>query len=737
MDMLQGEVEQVIYRNETNGYTVCCINNNGSTATITGNLFNVSVGEIIKVTGNWTVHPSYGEQFKAEAFERELPRTEDAMVRFLGSGIIKGIREATAKKIIKKFGEETLDIIKNEPEKLSQVKGLSLIKAIEIGQAFADYGQLWEASIFLQKFGVSPALSNKIYTCYGGDTIEIIKENPYTLVDEIPGIGFKAADKIAMFLKADPLSKERAKACIKHVLLKAATESGHVFLPQDKLLEASMHILRADEMIVKEALENLSGIGEVILETADQKTKVFLKILYNAENNSAKKIADLSLTDFKETYKVLERYLAGIEKEQGIILVEEQRTAVIESIINGAVVITGGPGTGKTTIVKTIVKILERMKLSYALAAPTGRAAKRLSEATGKEAKTIHRLLEIGSLGQESGNLLSIKRNTAVIFEDVVIIDEASMVDIILMNQLLEAIPRGTRLIIVGDADQLPAVGPGNVLKDLISSSALKVIRLKEIFRQAKESMIVVNAHKINNGVYPEYNNVGGDFFLIRSREEEEILQNLISVCADRLQNKKSYDFFKDIQVLSPTKKGIIGTRNLNSRLQQVLNPASKNKNEKTFSEIVFREGDKVMQIKNNYDLVWRRDDDSGEYGFGIFNGDIGIISKIDNNQGIITVLYDERVVEYSAENMDELELAYAVTVHKSQGSEFAVVVMPVFKGTHFLTNRNLLYTAVTRAKEMVVLVGNEESIKYMVDNCFNARRHSSLGEKIAVNMFF
>ncbi|MGE5472834.1 MAG: ATP-dependent RecD-like DNA helicase [Ignavibacteriales bacterium] len=731
MDMLQGEVEQVIYRNETNGYTVCCIKCDDGTATITGNLFNVSIGETIKVTGNWMNHPNYGEQFKVESFERELPKTEGAMIKFLGSGIIKGIREATAEKIIKKFKEETLDIIKNQPERLSEIKGISIVKALEIGQAFADYGQLWEALIFLQKFGVTPAFSNKIYACYGGDTIELIKENPYRLVDEIPGIGFKTADKIAMFLGIDPLSKKRAKACIKHVLLKAAIESGHVFLPQERLVEAVINILGSDEMIVKEAIENLSAAGEVVLETEQQSANVFLKILYNAENNSAKKIADLSLTVFDETYKVLERYLAEIEKEQGIVLVDEQRTAVIESILNGVSIITGGPGTGKTTIIKTIVKILEKMKLSYALAAPTGRAAKRLSEATGKEAKTIHRLLEIGSQGQEAGNILSLKRNSAVIFEDVVIIDEASMVDIILMNQLLEAIPRGTRLIIVGDADQLPAVGPGNVLKDLISSGTLKVVRLKEIFRQAKESLIVVNAHKINNGFYPEYNSAGGDFFLVRSRGEEEILQNLISICYDRLPNKKNYDFFKDIQVLSPTKKGIIGIKSLNSRLQQVLNCSSKSKNEKTFSENIFREGDKVMQIRNNYDLAWRKDDDSGEYGFGVFNGDIGIISRIDNNQGIIIVQYDERIVEYSSDILDELELAYAVTVHKSQGSEFAVVVMPVYKGTHLLTNRNLLYTAVTRAKEMVVLVGSEENIKHMVDNCFNAKRCSSLADKI------
>ena len=736
MDMLQGEVEQIIYRNETNGYTVCAIKCNDSTATITGNLFNVSVGETIKVAGNWTTHPSYGEQFKADSFERELPKTEEAMIKFLGSGIIKGIREATAKKIIDKFGEQALNVLKNQPERLSELKGITLVKACEIGQAFADYGQLWEVLIFLQKFGVSPAFSNKIYACYGGDTIELIKENPYRLVDEIPGIGFKTADRIAMFLGVDPLSRKRAQACIKYVLLKAAIESGHVFLPEDKLFEAVVHIVGADMSILRDALKLLASGGEVVLETEEQKAKVFLKLLYNAENNSARKIAELASTAFDETYKVVERYLVEIEKEQGILLVEEQRTAVIESILNGVVVITGGPGTGKTTIVKTIVNILEKMKLSYALAAPTGRAAKRLSEATGKEAKTIHRLLEIGGKGEGTENLLTMKRNMAVILEDVVVIDEASMIDIILMNQLLEAIPIGTRLIIVGDADQLPAVGPGNVLKDLISSSVLKVVRLKDIFRQARESMIVVNAHRINNGSYPEYNNLGGDFFLVRSREEEEILQNIISVCSVRLQNNKNYDFYRDIQVLSPTKKGIIGIKNLNTCLQKALNPEVKNKNEKIYSDIVFREGDKVMQIKNNYDLAWRKVDSSGEYGFGVFNGDIGIISEIDNRQNLVTVVYEERVVEYTPDILEELELAYAVTVHKSQGNEFPVIVMPVYKGTHFLTNRNLLYTAVTRAKEMVVLVGREESIKFMVDNCFNVRRFSSLADKIIARQF-
>lgn len=730
MKVLQGEVEQIIYRNETNGYTICSIKSNEAVTTITGNLFNISVGETIKVTGNWTMHPSYGQQFKAESFERELPKTQDAMVRFLGSGIIKGIREATSKKIIDKFGEETLEILKNQPERLSGIKGISHVKAIEIGQAFADYGQLWEVMIFLQKFDISPNYANKIYSFYGADTIEQVKENPYKLTDEIPGIGFKTVDRIAMFLGIDPLSRKRAEACIKYILIKAAFENGHIFLPEDKLCEGAEGILGAGSTI-KEALEALEDKGEVIIEGEKQRNNVFLRVLFNAESSTGKKIAELSSISHEENYEIAERYLHEIEREQGIRLVEEQKSAVIQSILNGVTIITGGPGTGKTTIVKTIVRILEKMGLTYSLAAPTGRAAKRLSEAAGREAKTIHRLLEITGKGDGTANLLSVKRNAAVIFEDAVIIDEASMVDIIIMNQLLEAIPEGTRLIIVGDADQLPAVGPGNVLKDLISSNSLKVIKLNEIFRQTKESMIVVNAHKINKGSYPEYNISGGDFFLIRSTEEEEILNHIISLCAVRLKN---YDFFRDIQVLSPTKKGIIGTRNLNASLQKVLSPALKNRCEKKYSDVTFREGDKVMQTKNNYEIIWRKVDSSGEYGFGVFNGDIGIISEIDNEQSIIKVSYDEKIVEYTPDIMDELELAYAITVHKSQGSEFPVVVMPVFKGMHLLTNRNLLYTAVTRAKEMVVLVGREEHIRYMVDNCFNARRYSSLADRIVSN---
>ena len=732
MVTIQGEVEEIIYRNEINGYTVCNIKYNENVVAVIGHMISIGIGETVKATGKWVNHPSYGEQFKAELCEKELPRTENSIIKFLGSGIIKGIREATAKKIIDRFGSEALDVIKNEPYKLAEIKGINVDKALAIGQTFQDYEQMWDISVFLQQYGISPLFVSKIYKQYGDKAIEVVRDNPYRLADEIPGIGFKTADRIALSLGMDPAAENRIASCIIYVLTKAATDQGHTFLPKEKVQEHVSDLLGVNSNLVGDIIIYLAVNGKVIVDRGIDSENVFLKSLSQAENGVAQKLIDLSLMTFDNISTRLIGHISDIEKEQGIILVEEQRNAVMEALQSGVIIITGGPGTGKTTIINTIVRLLGKLDLSYVIAAPTGRAAKRLFEATGKEAKTIHRLLELGRREGNAVDLLSIKGNTPILTEDVIIIDETSMVDILLMNHLLRAIAAGTRLILVGDADQLPAVGPGNVLKDIIASGTAKVVRLTEIFRQASGSMIVVNAHKINKGEYPLFNASEGDFFISRKQTGAEILRNVISICTERLPKHKGYDPFKDIQVLSPTRKGLMGVKNLNNELQKMLNPQAGNKAQKILTETTFREGDKVMQVKNNYDLAWKRIDDAGEIGFGVFNGDIGRITEVNEEGGTVVVLYDDKEVEYSADVLEQLELAYAITVHKSQGSEFPVAVMPVFGGFPMLTTRNLLYTAVTRAKDMVVLIGREEDVRLMVDNYREVKRYSGLQEKLA-----
>lgn len=731
MITIEGEVEEIIFRNDINGYTVCSIKHDEDMVTIIGHMVSVGIGETIKATGKWVKHPNYGDQFKAEYCERQLPRTQASITKFLGSGVIKGIREATAKKIIDRFSDEALNIIKFEPHRLAEIKGISMEKALGIGQAFHEYGDMWDLSVFLQQYGISPLFVSRIHKQFGDRAIEIIKGNPYRLADEVPGIGFKTADRIALSLGIDPTLENRVASCITYILVKAALEQGHTFLPKEKIEEYASQLLGIESELISDVIISLAVSGKIIIDKGIESQNVFLKLLSQAEAYVAGKLISLSLTKFDDIPDDIGSCVQDIENQQNMVLVEDQKKAVEEALQNGVTVITGGPGTGKTTIVNTIVGLLERIGLTYVLAAPTGRAAKRLSEATGREARTIHRLLELGRREDEAVDMLNINRNAPAICEDVVIIDEASMVDIILINHLLKSVTEGTRLIIVGDVDQLPAVGPGNVLKDIISSGVIKVVRLTEIFRQARESMIVVNAHRINKGGYPVFNTAQGDFFLSRNSSGEDILKNIISLCAERLPKHKGYDPMIDIQVLSPTRKGLIGVGNLNNQLQKVLNPQANRKRHKKLGEISFIEGDKVMQVKNNYDLVWKRLTNTGEMGFGVFNGDIGRITDIDEDAGVLRVTYDDKEVEYGVDLLDELELAYAVTVHKSQGSEFPVVIMPVFGGLPMLTTRNLLYTAITRAKEMVVLVGREDDVRAMVDNYREVKRYSGLLDKL------
>lgn len=727
---IEGTIEEIIYNNEINGYVVCDIKQESDVVTAVGYMPFVSVGETIKLSGKWVTHPDYGKQLKVEAYEKILPRSIDAIEKYLASGVIKGVGPSTAKKIVKKFGEDTLNVIHYHPEKLSEIKGISLDKAMSIGQAFEEQRELRDVIMFFQEYGISPTYSAKIYKVFGVNTIEEIRSNPYKLSDEVFGIGFKTADRIARSLGIDPLAKFRISSGIKYVLSQAAA-AGHTNIPDEKLKEYTSQLLEIRIDDIKDVLVSLVLDKSIYMERVEENTRVYLSAYYNAELGVCKKLAELSVTNFKGSMDDFDSKILQIQKEEGIVLAEKQKKAVCEALLNGVMVITGGPGTGKTTIIKSIIKLLISEGLEVALAAPTGRAAKRMSEATGFEAKTIHRFLEIGFTGSET-DLAFARNESNPVDADVVIIDEMSMVDILLMNQLLKAIEPGKRLILVGDVDQLPSVGAGNVLKDIIESDIIKTVKLTEIFRQAEESMIIVNAHRINKGEHPRLNQKDKDFYFMPRNNAEEIVKTIVSLCSKRLPDTYKYDPLRHIQVLTPTKKGTAGVANLNIELQKVLNPSSEKKNEKPFRSYTFREGDRVMQIKNNYNLHWIRADKPELEGQGVFNGDMGIIAEINNEEQKITVLFDDdKLVEYDFSVLDEIEPAFAITIHKSQGSEFPVVIMPLFSGPQVLMTRNLLYTAVTRARNLVVLVGMESILSEMVNNQRETLRYSGLAEKL------
>ena len=729
MVLIEGVVEEIIFTNENNGYTVCdVVNNEKELVTVVGYMPYLAKGETVKVSGEWVEHPVYGTQFKAEYYEKMLPATETSIYDYLASGTIKGIREATARKIVDKFGDKALEIIQYEPERLAEIKGISKKKAEAIGVVFEEQREVRNIVMFLQPYGISPNNAVKMYKKYGNDAVDIIKENPYTLCDEIHSIGFKAADKIALSMGINCNSIKRIKAGIKYILMEAAF-NGHTYLPADVLLKSVVKILQVDEEEIENAIVSLMIEKTIFMEKKDNEKFIYLEGYHSAEIEVAHLLTELSLNKEKVLLNSIDEEIDSIQDETGIILAEQQRYAVKEVMKRGVVVITGGPGTGKTTIINTIIKILSKKNYSIALAAPTGRASKRLSEMTGREAHTIHRLLGIG-YSDEDDSLQITRNETDPIKEDIVIIDETSMVDIILMKHLLKALKKDARLILVGDADQLPSVGPGNVLKDIIESNTVKVVKLNEIFRQACRSMIIINAHRINRGEYPELNKKDKDFYFIFRSRGEEIVSCIVELCRHRLPsfyNCKS----RDIQVITPVKKSPIGVFNLNTELQKELNPPSKDKVQKISGKTIYREGDKVMQIKNNYNIKWQHIV-NGKEGEGIFNGDIGYIQKIDESEGIIEVIFDgEKLVKYEFSRLDELELAYAMTVHKSQGNEFPVVIMPMFYTAPALMSRNLLYTAVTRARNLVILVGKEEVIKYMVDNNRETKRYSGLRDKI------
>lgn len=726
---IEGVIESVVYNNESNGYTVARLKNDKDTVTIVGYLPLVSEGHNVRVSGEWVNHPEYGKQLKIESYSEALPSTTAGIEKYLSSGLIQGIGPVTAKKLVDKFREDTLDIIEYNPERLTEVDGIGEKKAAVIAEAFKEQREIRNVMIFLQTYGISPGNCIKIYKKYGQNTVNMIKENPYRLTVDVFGIGFKTADRIAQNLGIDRSSKYRLMAGIKYVLNDCSASGGHTYLPYDRLVEKCTELLDVPEEMLEEACVSLALSKEIVMENIEDTKAVYLMPFYYSELGVTKRIMELLSSSTGDLNVDIEKEISEYEYETGIELASQQREAIGCAMKNGVAIITGGPGTGKTTIIKCIIRIMEKKNMSVSLAAPTGRAAKRMTDATGREAKTIHRMLEMGyAEGEES--MVFLKDDSDPIDSDVIIIDEASMIDIILMNNLLKAIVPGTRLIVVGDVDQLPSVGPGNVLRDLIESSMIPVTRLTEIFRQSGESLIIVNAHRINKGEYPYLNERDKDFFFISSSSQDETLNTILELVKRRIPKfREGCDPQKYIQVLTPMRKGICGVYSINSRLQEILNPPSPDKDEKKVRDYILRTGDKVMQVKNNYNIKWNRIGGGGDSeGQGVFNGDLGYIEYIDNEESCMSVIFDDdKRVNYDFTDCDELELAYAVTIHKSQGSEFPVIVMPAVWGPPMLMTRNLLYTGITRAKEMVVIVGSKQVLGGMINNNRITRRYSGL----------
>ncbi|MDK0707687.1 ATP-dependent RecD-like DNA helicase [Clostridium perfringens] len=732
MEALNGIVESIVFKSSDTGYTVIKFRENNIIHTAVGVLPHVKEGQNLKITGSWVNHSQFGKQFKVEECEEILPTSKDGIEKYLSSGIIQGIGPVTAKKIVNKFGEDTLNILDNNIERLKEIEGIGKKKLETIIESYREQRELKNITIFLQTHGLSVNQCLKIYKKYGASSVDTVKNNPYILCDEISGIGFKTSDKIARSLGIEIDSPFRIQSGIRYVINEFCA-NGHTFMPKDELIKEASNVLTVSGDIIEENIKNAALDRKIKLERVNDKEGVFTIPNYYCELGITNRILTLAISNFQDISVDVDHLILQFEKKNNITFAESQKDAIISAFQNGIEIITGGPGTGKTTIIKCIIEIFETCGLKVLLGAPTGRAAKRMSESTGKEATTIHRMLDMGVFEKEESVFVTNAEEHSL-EADVVIIDEASMIDITLMNALLKSIKVGTRLIIVGDVDQLPSVGAGNVLNDFIESGFTKVVRLKEIFRQGKESMIVVNAHKINKGEMPKLNEKGTDFFFIRNDIQEGILNTIIDLINTRLPKFKSnWDKLKSIQVLVPMKKGVLGVTNLNERIQNVLNPKAPYKKEKEFRSMVFREGDKVMQIKNNYSLKWTRIAGKGEHeGSGVFNGDMGFIESIDLEGKKLSIIFDdERRVIYDFMYLDELDLAYAITIHKSQGSEFPVVIIPAYMGAPLLMNRNLLYTGITRAKEMVVVVGIPKALKYMVDNTRSMERYSSLNWRI------
>ena len=731
-ETINGFVEKVVYRNAENGYTVVNISVEGDDVVCTGYFSDITEGDQIIAEGSFVEHKQYGIQFTVASYEIKEPETSVAMEKYLGSGIIKGVGPALSAKIVKKFGDETFNIIEREPERLAEIKGITEKKAIEIGSQFEEKKEFRNAMIFLNQYGVSNALAMKIYKEYGIKVMKIVRENPYRLADDIAGVGFKTADEIALRMGFSPESSMRMKAGISFALSMAAS-NGHTYLLYEDLYEESKRLLGISEAEFENDIYELTIERKIVLKEVKGERRVYNNNLYYMELTVARKLLDLNAKS-ENNYKVMEAKVKEVEAKTGIKLGDLQRKAVYEAVESGLVIITGGPGTGKTTTINAIIKLFEMQNMEILLAAPTGRAAKRMTETTGMEAQTIHRLLELNGNPEEGGSMRFERNELNPLEADVIIIDEMSMVDIYLMYSLLKAVTVGTRLILVGDVNQLPSVGPGKVLKDIIGSEKFNVVRLSEIFRQAAESDIITNAHKINAGQSIRLDNKSKDFFMLSMNSSLQIQRALVSLIAEKLPPYVDATKY-DIQVLTPSRKGELGVENLNKILQQYINPPAPGKREKQWGEVIFRENDKVMQIKNDYQMEWKIVTKKGltiKEGSGVFNGDCGIIREINEFAGTVTVEFDEgKLVEYTGATLEELELAYAITIHKSQGSEYPAVIIPLLNAPRPLLNRNLLYTAVTRARKCVTIVGSENSVNEMIQNESEMKRNSGLVDSI------
>ena len=744
---LTGEITSIIYQNEINSYTIAEMyvdeidGKEDNLITIVGYLPFVVEGDELKIVGKFVEHKEYGRQFKVDTFEKLMPQTLEALERYLGNGMIKGVGPATARKIINTFGEDTINVIKFQPLKLSQVKGITKEKALEIAKSFIEHWEVWQIVGFLERFGIGAENSKRVYDELGINAIEQIEANPYILIDIARGVDFKQVDKMAMDLGMEQNNDKRVKSAIKYALIRI-TYNGHCCTLEENLIEYVRSLLGISQEDIENSYINLKATGEIVEEERENgDIWVYLANFFDCENSIANKIIDLNNAKNVKYIKNIKKELGKIEIIDDIELSEKQKEAIEAVNDNNVSIITGGPGTGKTTIIKSIIQIYKAKGKKVVLCAPTGRAAKRITETTGEDASTLHRLLEIGKFDDD---IFLKKQNDyqgTPIDADVVIVDEVSMVDMFLMNYLVSSLYKGTKLVLVGDSDQLPSVGPGSVLKDLIESEVVTTIHLDKVFRQAAKSQIVVNAHRVNEGEYFLPKNEleedsKNDFFVINESSPEKVLYQILSLCTGRLQNYGDYDFFKDIQILTPTKKGMLGTKELNVYLQKALNPEDSFKTEKKTNGAIYRVGDRIMQVKNNYDITWEKEnpyrEDGIDYGTGVFNGEIGTITAIDEIEKSVTIKFDdEKVAVYAYTDLEQIEHSYAITIHKAQGSEFDVVIMCVPRTAPVLLTRNLLYTGITRAKDLLIIVGDKNVTEFMIQNVDSKKRNTGLKYKL------
>lgn len=742
---IKGQITDIIYENEINGYMVAEFNTAEENTVITGYLPFINNGDTLKLTGKFVTHPEYGRQFKIDTFEKIMPETLEALERYLAGGIISGVGPATAKKIIEKFGEETLHVLRFEPDKLAKVKGINAAKAVKISEEFTEKWDLWEIVGFLEKFGISASNSKKVYETFGKDAITQIESNPYMLLDITYGVDFKKIDKMALDLGLAIDDAKRIESAITYSLA-IATNNGNTCVEKQNLITFVANLLNVEQKHIENCIINLKAREKIDIENIEDIEWIYLKSLFVCEKNIAEKLSILKNSKNVKKIKDFDKKFKEEEKKSDIVLSKKQEEAIKAVNDNNVCIITGGPGTGKTTIIKFIIELYKREGKKVVLCAPTGRAAKRMSEATGEEATTIHRLLALGKM-EETLGIERVDYYIDPIDCDVIIVDEMSMVDVFLMNYILRGLYIGTKLILVGDINQLPSVGPGNILKDIINSEMIETIELNEIFRQAAQSQIITNAHKVNKGENflllskEEQKGKLQDFFYVNETSTNKMLEDVISLCSGRLKKYGDYDFFKDIQVLTPTKKGKLGTKELNKELQNALNPTLNGKNMDTQEDLesikhrkqgdrVFLVGDRVMQVKNNYDIYWERN--NKEDGTGIFNGELGIVKNIDDYSKQVEVQFDdEKVAWYEYSDLEQLEHSYSITIHKSQGSEFDVVIMCLPPAAPMLLTRNLLYTGITRAKKLLIILGTKATVEHMIQNTETKKRNTGLEHKL------